>query len=300
MRVAVLRCGQLPSFVTWEIPNVEELFNDDRLVIAAFAEQGVEAESVIWSDPGVDWSQFDLALIRSTWDYIDSRAHFLSVLAAIVEAGCRLFNPLDIVRWNSDKSYLFDLRRWGVPIVPTWAVAGANPVTLGATVAAQGWQRAVLKPRIGAGAANVSLVPIEEVAGSVRRLAEQQPQQQFLLQPLIESVMTEGEWSFIYLDGELSHTLLKKPAAGDYRAHGVYGGSVERARPRRDDLLQVEEMLGRLPFDPLYARLDLVRYEERLAIMELELIEPILYFNLFADGANRLARSALSRVRGST
>jgi glutathione synthase/RimK-type ligase-like ATP-grasp enzyme len=299
MRVAVLRCGKLPSFVTWEIPNVEELFSDDRLVIAAFAEQGVEVESVIWSDPDVDWNRFDLALIRSTWDYIDNRDHFLSVLATIVQSGCRLANPLEVVRWNSDKSYLFDLTEWDVPVVPTWAASGADLATLEKVFAGRSWQRAVLKPRVGAGAASVTLVPVEEVIDTVSRLAEQQPEQQFLVQPLIESVLTEGEWSFIYLDGELSHALLKKPAAGDYRAHGVYGGSVEAAKPRRDDLLQVEEMLGRLPFDPLYARFDLVRYEARLAIMELELIEPILYFNLFPDGANRLARSALSRVRGS-
>src|SRR5512134_2529565 len=119
MRVAVLRCAKLPSFVTWNIPDVEDLFSDDRLLIAEFARRGIEAASVVWGDPSVDWDTFDVALIRSTWDYIDERERFLAVLTAIDASSCRLYNPINAVHWNSNKSYLFDLRDWQVPIVPT-------------------------------------------------------------------------------------------------------------------------------------------------------------------------------------
>ncbi len=101
MRVAVLRCNALPSVVTWHIENVDELFADDRLLIAEFARRGVEATSVRWGGPAVDWDQYDLALIRSTWDYIDERARFLSALSETEASSCRLFNPLAAVRWNS-------------------------------------------------------------------------------------------------------------------------------------------------------------------------------------------------------
>jgi glutathione synthase/RimK-type ligase-like ATP-grasp enzyme len=296
MRVAVLKCRKLPSFVTWEIPNVEDLFADDRMLIAELAERGVEAESVVWSDSSVDWDQFDLALLRSTWDYIDERERFLSVLAEIEESPCRLFNPLEAVRWNSDKSYLLDLRDWQVPIVPTHLASTADPAILQDWIVQQGWPSAVLKPRIGAGAADVCRVPSHEIARTLERRTAQRPQQELLVQPLIESVVREGEWSFIYIDGELSHVLLKKPAPGDYRAHGIYGGTIERVEPRRDDLLQVEAMLERLPFDLLYVRLDLVRIEDRLAVMELELVEPILYFNLAPQGVSRLVNAILSRA----
>lgn len=300
MRVAVLKCQKLPSFVTWEIPNVEDLFADDRMLIAELAERGVEAESVIWGDPGVDWDQFDIALIRSTWDYIDERERFLAVLAGIEESSCQLFNPLEAVRWNSDKSYLFDLRDWQVPIVPTHLASATDPAILQDGIVRQGWQSAVLKPRIGVGAADVCRVPSHEVARTIAQRTAQRPHQELLVQPLIESVVSEGEWSFIYIDGELSHVLLKKPAPGDYRAHGIYGCTIERVEPRRDDLLQVEAMLARLPFDLLYVRLDLVRIEDRLAVMELELVEPILYFNLAPHGASRLASAALSRAGASS
>lgn len=296
MRVAVLRCQKLPGFVTWDIPNVDDLFADDRLLIAEFAEWGIEAESVVWGDPNVDWNQFDLALIRSTWDYIDERERFLSVLAEIDESSCRLFNPLEAVRWNCDKSYLFDLRDWQVPIVPTHLASTTDPAILQDAVVKQGWQSAVLKPTVGAGASDVCLVPSHEIARTLEQLSEQRSQHEFLVQPLVESVVSEGEWSFIYIDGKLSHVLLKKPAPGDYRAHGIYGGTIECVEPQPDDLLQTEAMLARLPFDLLYARLDLVRMDGRLAVMELELVEPILYFNLAPRGISRLVSATVSRV----
>ncbi len=296
MRVAVLRCNALPSFVTWPIPNVDDLFADDHLLIAEFVKRGIDVSSLAWGDPGTDWSQFGLALIRSTWDYIDDRARFLSVLSAIDASSCRLFNPLDAVRWNSDKCYLFDLDDCGVPVVPTLRVPTTNPASVESTVARKGWGTVVVKPTIGAAGSAVCRISSRDIGRSVEMLAAQNPQHEFLIQPLIESVITEGEWSFIFLGGEISHVLLKQPAPGDYRAHGIYGGTVERVTPRRDDLRQAEAMLGRLPYDLLYARLDLVRINGRLAVMELELIEPILYFNLAPEGVDKLADAVMARL----
>lgn len=296
MRVAVLTCHRLPSFVTWQIPDVAGLFADDRQLIAAFAEQGIAAESVVWSDAAVDWNDYDLALLRSTWDYIDDREHFLAVLGEIERSSCRLLNPLESVRWNSDKAYLFDLDKWGVPIVPTLPATAGEAAALQATAVAAGWSKVVLKPAVGAGAADVRLVSVEDVASTLGQLAATRPRQTFLLQPLVESVITEGEWSFIFIDRVFSHALLKKPAPDDYRAHGIYGGSIAFAHPPDDDLRQAEDMLAKLPFDLLYARLDLVRVAGRLAVMELELIEPMLYFEQAPVSAGRLACAAQLRL----
>lgn len=296
MRIAVLRCGKLPSFVTWEIPDFDGLFTDDRLLIDGFASRGHSAESVVWSDPGMDWNRFDAAIIRSTWDYVDERERFLSVLAEIEASSCRLFNPLNVVKWNSHKSYLFDLERWQVPIVPTRMASPRDAAVLQDMALREGHQRVILKPIVGVGAADIRLIIADGIAATLAELAELFPAHDWLLQPLIESVISEGEWSFIYFAGEFSHALLKRPATGDYRAHGIYGGTVEFAAPRKDDLLQAESMLAKLPFDPLYARLDLVRLEGRLVVMELELIEPMLYFDQARLGAGRLVGAALSRM----
>lgn len=294
MRVAVLRCRQLPAFVTWDVPDVESLFTDDALLLAELARRDVAAEPVVWSEPDVEWGAFDVALIRSTWDYIDDLEHFLSVLARIERSSCLLVNPLSAVRWNTDKTYLFDLAEWEVPIVPTFPAA-ADPRVLRHALARDGWDHAVLKPRVGAGAAGVRRMPLDELAPTLAALAGG-ARSELLVQPLVESVVAEGEWSYVYVAGELSHVLLKTPAPGDYRAHGIYGGTITPVDPPPDDRAQVDAMLARLPFDLLYARLDLVRIGNRLVVMELELIEPMLYLALAPAAAGRLASATIARL----
>ncbi|MHA6667269.1 ATP-grasp domain-containing protein [Homoserinimonas sp. A447] len=284
MRVAVLTCQGLPRFVTWEVPDVDALFTDDRMLVAALQEHGVVAEQVVWSAPGVDWDSYDVALIRSTWDYIDERGSFLSVLAAIESSSCLLFNAVDAVRWNSDKSYLFDLEAWGIPIVPTVRASTFldDPA---------GWSSVVIKPTVGTGASDVFRLVADEVGAALERLSGNRDD--YLVQPMVESVVTEGEWSFIFIAGEFSHALLKKPAADDYRTQGIYGGSIRLETPATGDLAEAEAILGALPYDLLYARLDLVRVDGRLAVMELELIEPILYFDHAPGRVDRLAAATV-------
>ena len=229
MRVAVLRCRNLPSFVTWEVPDAEALFTDDRMLIDAFARQGIAAESVVWTDP-VDWDTFDVALIRSTWDYIDEREQFLQVLGAIERSSCLLFNTLDTVRWNSDKSYLLELAERGVSTIPT--VRASHP-DIG------GW---------------------------------------------LEQFGAVG-------------AVIKRPAAGDFRIQSIYGGTVEPVTPSAADLEQAVAIARTLPGDPLYARLDLVRFGGELAVMEFELIEPFLFFDHAPAAADRLASATAARAR---
>lgn len=298
VRVAVLRCRRLPRFVTWEIPDVEALFSDDRLLMAAFEGLGVDAESVVWADPDVDWNDFDVAVIRSTWDYIDATAAFLDRLAAIEASSCALVNSAAVANWNARKTYLFDLADWGVPIVPAFEATGATRAAIATAqreVAASGWRNVVVKPVVGAGASDVHRVPAGELGPTLERLDGTTPARRFLVQPLVESVMSEGEWSYVLIDGAVSHVLQKRPAPGDYRAHGIYGGTVEPATPEPDDLQQVEDMSRALPFDLAYARFDVLRVDGRLAILELEAIEPMLYLDRAPGSADRLAESILAR-----
>lgn len=292
LRVAVLRCRALPRFVTWDIPDQDALFADDRALIAALERRGITASAVVWSDPAVVWDRFDVAVIRSTWDYIDEPEHFLAVLAAIEASTCTLVNPFDAVRWNSDKAYLFDLQRWGVPIVPTFPAAG-NANRMSDAIAAGGWRQAVVKPTVGTGAADIRRVPGTRLGATLGTLALSASLADYLVQPLVESVMSEGEWSFIFFGGSLSHVLLKKPAAGDFRAHGIYGGTIELVDARPDDAAQARAMLSALPFELLYARIDLVRIGQELAVMELELIEPMLYFGLAPLGPDLMVDALL-------
>ncbi len=297
-RIALLRCGKLPSFVTWDVPNLDELFEEDQLLRHGFEARGFEASSVVWNDPAIDWDRFDVALIRSTWDYIDEPEQFRRVLATIEASPCRLFNPSAAVRWNMDKSYLFDLTEWGVPVIPTYAAATAD-AALRQTFLDRQWHDVILKPTVGLGAANTYRIPLDELDATLARLHGEQPRHDYLIQPFIDSVVTEGEWSFIYFNGQLSHVLLKKPAPDDYRVQGIYGGTVQPAEPTARDLRQVEAVLARLPFDVLYVRLDFIRIGEELAVIEVELIEPIFSFNLVPASIDRLVDATRLRFETS-
>lgn len=293
--IAILRCGKLPSFVTWELPNLDELFEEDNLLLHGFESQGFRAQPVVWNQPNIDWSQFDIALIRSTWDYLDEQKQFLEVLSQIEASSCRLFNPLAAVRWNIDKHYLFDLEKWGVPIIPTYLASHVEMGELHKMFVENQWQTVILKPTVGLGGSHSYQVPLHELDKTLVMLRTSQPGHEYLIQPFIKEVVTEGEWSFVYFNRQLSHVLLKKPASNDYRVQGIYGGTVHSAEPQSHDLVQAEAVIAQLPFDLLYARLDFVRVEGHLAVIEVELIEPIFSFNLVPESIMRLVNA--TRVR---
>lgn len=287
VRVAVLRCERLPRFVTWEIPDVDALFEDDRLLIDALRRRGAEAESVAWS-AHADWARFDLAVLRSTWDYVDRLPEFLDALAVVAASGCRVRNPLDAVRWNSDKRYLDALAQWGVPVVPVIRATTSDPDAAVRDVAAAGWEQLVVKPSVGVGGSGVVRLPAARLPEHLRSVGDA-----MLVQPYAPAVVDEGEYSYVVIGGEVSHVLRKRPAAGDFRAHGIYGGTVAPHAPTPGDLGEVHDLFARLPFDLDYARIDVVRFDGRLAVLELELIEPMLYLSSAPGSADRLAVAIL-------
>lgn len=294
MRIAVLRCERLPAFVTWEIPDPEALFADDHRLIEALRSLGVDARPVVWSDPRVDWDRFDAAVVRSTWDYVDHLGEFLQVMTAIDRSRCTLLNPLTAIRWNADKRYLEDLDRSGVPIVPLVRGTRRDGRRLRAAVTDAGWEELVIKPTIGVGGAGVVRTDATGLGAALRELA---PGVEVIVQPFADAIGSSGERSFVFFGDGLSHVLLKRPAPGDFRAHGNYGGTVEPAAPDAVEVDQVAAMRARLPHDLLYARFDVVPYAGGLAVLELELIEPMLYLDLAPGSADRLAEAAMARLR---
>ena len=288
--IAILRCGKLPSFVTWDV-DLDELFEEDELLLRGFQAQGFHARPVVWNDPAVDWNRFDVALIRSTWDYLDEQERFLEVLSQIEASSCRLFNPLSAVRWNIDKNYLFDLEKWGISVIPTILASEANAGTVQRLFGDRLGQTVILKPTIGLGASHSQRVPLDELEAALMELRTSQPQREYLVQPFVETILSEGEWSFIYFNHQLSHVLLKKPAANDYRVQGIYGGTVQPAAPAPDDLLRAESVMAALPFDLLYARLDFLRVNGTLSVIEIELIEPIFSFGLVPESVGQLVNA---------
>jgi glutathione synthase/RimK-type ligase-like ATP-grasp enzyme len=265
---------------------------DDELLAAALRKRGCEAQPVAWDDPDADWSSFDLCLVRSTWDYHEKHREFLA-WAQQVEAAAGLQNPLDLVTWNIDKTYLRELAEAGVSTVPTVWVDRGSDAGLEAVLAKRGWDEAIVKPVVDLGARNLHRVRAGENSPALRLTLERSGA---MVQPFLPSLEAEGELSLIYVDGKLTHAVRKRAAAGDFRVQSIWGGSVERAEPEAVEVDLAERALSHLDEPPLYARIDIVEGLEGPCLIELELIEPNLYLTYHPPAADALAEAALLRI----
>jgi len=282
-RIAIATCA-----------DYADLKVDDELLQQALEERGCEARAVIWDEGGIDWSGFDLCLVRSTWDYHEKHREFLA-WARRVEAAAALRNPADLIAWNSEKTYLRQLAEAGVRIVPTVWVDRDGGADLEEILVAEGWDEAVVKPTVDLGARNLHRVRIGEDSTALGLALEQS--NEAMVQPFLPSLEGQGELSLIYIDGELTHAVRKLPARGDFRVQSIWGGTVERAEPAPHEVELAERALTQLDKPPLYARVDLVAgLDGEPRLIELELIEPNLYLIQHPPAAGALADAALLRV----
>ena len=259
-------------------------------LVSALADRGIDAAWVRWDDPEVDWAAADLVAVRSTWDYYRRTPEFLAWTRAVP----RLLNGPDVMAWNADKAYLRDLAAAGLPTVPTELLDDATLVA-GLTAATERWGTVVVKPRTGAGGVGVCVVS----SSSDERL-EGLVAGPWVLQPLVESVRTTGETSVFVFGGDVASRVQKVPSGGDIRVNELYGGS-----SRADVLTPEHEALARAaveaaverhgrPID--YARVDMLTYDDRLVVSELELIEPGLYLDVVPANAAAFADMVATRL----
>lgn len=265
----------------------------DELLRAALRERGCEAEAAVWDAEEIDWSEYDLCLVRSTWDYHEKHRQFLD-WARQAEATTLLQSPAGLIAWNSDKTYLRELSEAGVRIVPTVWVERDADIDLDGVVAAEGWEEAVVKPVIDLGARNLQRARAGECAAALKQV---QQRGDAMVQPFLLSVEEQGELSLIYIEGKLSHTIRKHPAPGDFRVQSIWGGTVTRTEPGPDEASLADQALSHLDEPPLYARVDLVAGPDgKPCLIELELIEPNLYLTEHPPAASALAEAALLRI----
>jgi glutathione synthase/RimK-type ligase-like ATP-grasp enzyme len=182
-----------------------------------------------WRDASVDWSTARVTIIRSPWDYIDHLDEFLD-WAARVSAASALWNPLELVRWNTHKAYLLDLEARGAPIVPTVVLLAGSAASLDGISDARGWNTVVVKPAVASGGKGAQRAEVGDPAAQAH-LDALLGQGDVLVQQYVESVTDEGEWSVVLVDGRVAHGLRKWPAAGEYRVQYEWGGREELATP---------------------------------------------------------------------
>jgi len=287
IRLALATCAHLPG-----------VHPDDVHFASALARLGIEPVACTWSDPDVDWASFDAVLIRTTWDYFQRYEEFLRWLDGL---SVPTINAAPLLRWNSDKRYLLELAQLGVDIVPAHVASFAQ---LPALLAGMAGQDLVVKPTVSGGAWNtVRGIPGDEAFE--RAIAGLPKDYDYIVQDFVPEIASDGEWSLLFFDGEFSHAILKRAATGDFRVQSQFGGSIEQLEPGAEILASARRALSAvdaLGFEGhAYARVDGVVIDGKFRLMELEMIEPALFFAKRPDAAERFASKLHRRFeKGAT
>lgn len=299
-RIALASCDPYPPVA-----------DDEGGLRAALDTLGAGVEAPAWDAP-LDWSRFDAVLIRTTWDYHERHADFVAWSERVARV-TRLFHGPDVIRWNTDKSYLAALAAAGVPLAETrWLGIGMPLADALCAVAdvAERWTRAFLKPIVGANAWRTlafagdpeGLASAARLLGTVATVATgDRLTAGFMLQPYFPSVESEGERSLVWIDGAPAHGVAKVPARGDYRVQEDWGAADFPIAPDPELTALAARAVGAaeaiLGQRLLYARVDALRDRDgRLVLNELELVEPCLFFRHGPEAAERLARALLERL----
>lgn len=271
-----------------EFPN---LTDDDRLAANALDAMGIRVDPVLWDDPRADWASYAAVVIRSCWDYHTRAEEFARWLDAIEHAGVTLWNPADLVRWNMDKNYLSELQDLSVPVLPSvWLPRGAK-VNLQHLMKEKSWPRAVVKPTVSAAADQTSLIEAQDAPAFQDEFAALSQKGGVIVQEFADEIRSTGEWSLIFFGNEHSHAVVKRPQAGDFRVQRNYGGTAAAAQPPAHLLAQARQLLNLLEADLLYARLDGIERQGEFLLMELEIIEPHLFFEQDSQAPRRFAQA---------
>jgi glutathione synthase/RimK-type ligase-like ATP-grasp enzyme len=274
--------------------NLEAFFVYDELLVPHFKKHGWSVETVSWHSELVNWDKFDYVIVRSTWDYQQHAKAFLACLDKINASKATLLNSLPLIKWNIEKHYLKDLEKKGVSVVDTVWGSTFNEAELEAAFLHFNCETVVIKPVLSANADDTFQLSKATWKEKKDVLFKTFRQRDFMIQPFLHSVVEEGEYSLFYFNGAYSHAIKKVPQQGDFRVQEEHGGSLYSVDIDSTQDAIAQKALSAMPCEALYARVDLVRQNNEWAIMELELIEPSLYFNLDEQSAPRFVKAVLA------
>ncbi len=264
-----------------------EMTDDDAILARALGEVGVRVHARPWQEivpaPGAATT-----LLRSTWDYYRHRREFHGWLRDMGEARARLLNPAATALGSMDKWYLRNLEYLGYPLPRTRWLDRPDRASVARILEEERWERAVLKPRVSAGSFGTILIENLECLTDGALLPAQETGG--LVQEFLPEIQVEGELSLIFFGGEFSHAIRKQPRPGDFRVQAKHGGGIGVTTPSPESLALGHSLVATIPPPCPYARVDVVETPRGPLLMELELIEPELFFRLAPDSAHRLAR----------
>lgn len=285
MKIALLTCEKLP-----------ELTVNDQLLIPELAKLNITATAEIWDNTAVNWSDFDYLIFRNTWDYFEKEAQFNLWLDQIENLGIKTLNSIDIIKNNKHKFYLREMEKRGVKILPTIFIDKTDLLDLQKTMPSH-WKKAVIKPAFSAGSYQTEVFELQDVQKINSDFKNIASEKELLLQEFMPEIQTLGETSFVFFNKKFSHAVNKKPVAGDFRIQVQFGGQYTLTQPDAELIEKAQQIVDTFTGELLYARVDGIVIENELHLMEVECIEPDLYFNLSEGSLKRFVSAIVDLIK---
>jgi len=268
----------------WEI--------DADLTFEPMQALGWSIDMVPWKSAGVDWNQYDAVYICTPWDYPDDPEKFLALLEVIDSSSAILVNDISLVRWTMPKTYLRDLESRGAAIVPSLWYDEFDFKDLPGLFDAHDTDRIVIKPVVSTNAHSTFLLHRDVLTNVVSELETTFAARPFVVQPFVEQVQDEGEYSLFFFSNKFSHAILKTPKDQDFRVQEEHGARIESVVPESALFETAASVLNLVETIPVYARCDFIRGPDgQFLLMELEVIEPSLYLRMESGAARRFAKA---------
>lgn len=275
----------------------QNVYLEDNLLKKAIQNLNMVATRKSWDDPDFNWSLARYIIFRTTWDYFDRFDEF-SIWLNNVSKRTTLLNSENLIRWNIDKHYMLDLQKAGVHICETYFVEKGETRTLLELSDQFKLENFVLKPCISGGARHTYKISKESISDFETIFSELIANEAMMLQPFQYNIVSKGEISMMVMNGKFTHAVLKIAKKGDFRVQDDYGGSVYDYTPTPEEITYAEHAVKSCIEMPIYARVDVfLDNQNRLALAELELIEPELWFRNFPDAAKKLAEGIQKQIK---
>ena len=285
MYIALLTCENLP-----------DLLPADQQLIPLLAKYNIKAVSAVWDDQSIDWTQFNYLVFRNTWDYFEKETAFNRWLKHIENLGIKCLNSIDIIKQNKHKFYLRELEKEGIKIIPTLFIDKTQNLNL-SEITPSHWKKTVIKPAFSGGAYQTSVFEIKDIEKINREYLSIASGKELLLQEFIPEIQSLGETSFIFFNKKFSHCVNKKPMEGDFRVQVQFGGQYTLITPSPDLITKALKVVETFQSDLLYARVDGIIINEELYLMEIECIEPDLYFAMSEGSDERFVQALLELIQ---
>jgi glutathione synthase/RimK-type ligase-like ATP-grasp enzyme len=284
MKIALLTCKNLPN-----------LTESDQLLIPALANRNIQATPVIWDDKSIDWKEFDVLIFRNTWDYYEKQIEFDLWLKKIEKLGIKTLNSISIINQNKHKFYLQDFEKQGIKILPTVFINKTENLNL-SSIIPNHWQKAVIKPAYSGGSYQTELFDIVDIDKINEQYISIASEKELLLQEFIPEITTLGETSFIFFNKKFSHAVNKQAVNGDFRIQQQFGGIYKLIKVDSEIIKKAQKIVHTFSENLLYCRVDGIIIDNELHLMEVECLEPDLYFNLAEGSIDKFIESILELI----